>query len=281
MPRFVCSLGRFRDTYAAMAGELAERGMVVDTGHWQSIADTPQSITRELRGVTLEYDMPVTPDDVAMDVQPNLPWADLHFAERVGGEPTNPGDTYHLWPYFRGNVPKHQDPTDGDKFSHTYMERFWPRRATGGRFGADHHGIRYRYGDLMDVVALLCSYPYTRQAYLPVWFPEDTGAHAGERVPCTLGYHFMLRAGALHVMYPIRSCDFLRHFRDDVYLAVRLVQWVIAECEKANPEMWSGVTPGELKMDMHSLHVFEPELPILRRHAGLTMQDDDFVGGAV
>lgn len=278
--------GRFAEANAHIAGMLARHGQLVDTGHWQSMEEVPQTATRELMNVTLTYGMPDTKAVLAVDVNPNLPWADLHFDERVGGVPTNPGDTYHLWPYYRGNVPRHQG--EGDQFSHTYMERFWPRLAnldTGeakpGLLHLGHTGIRYRYGDLNDVMDLLVKYPFTRQAFLPIFFPEDTGAHAGERVPCTLGYHFIRRANKLHVVYPIRSCDFLRHFRDDVYLAARLVQWVLDYMEREEAEGWTSVTPGLLTMHMTSLHVFQSELPILRRMSGLVESDDDAYAGAV
>jgi thymidylate synthase len=241
---------------------------LVDTGHWQALKGVPQTHTREIRGALLEYEMPSNAGRLLIDTQPNMPWAEDHFQERVGGEPLNPGEEYKNWPYYRGNVEQHKEQ---GQFSHTYMERFWPRQANVNRKyrreGRTTHGIRYRYGDLNDVVQLLAREPYTRQAYLPVWFPEDTGAHHGERVPCTLGYHFMLREGRLHTFYPIRSCDFLRHFRDDVYLAVRLTQWLIEELKLTDdfPTPWDDVVPGELTMFMHSLHIFEGDLPMMRR----------------
>ena len=66
------------------------------------------------------------------------------------------------------------------------------------------------YGDLDDVVTLLTNDPLTRQAFLPMWFPEDTGVVHGTRVPCSLGYHFMQRDGRLSITYYIRSCDIVR-----------------------------------------------------------------------
>lgn len=263
----------FDRTVGHIAGMMLSSGETVDTGHWQSLKDVPQTETIELRNVSVMYALPLTVERLAVEVKPNLPWADLHFKERVGGKPTNPGDTYHLWPYFRGNVPKHQG--EGDRFSHTYMERIWPRFAGDetDECMTPHRGIRYRYGDLSDVVNLLAREPFTRQAFLPIWFPEDTGAHAEQRVPCTLGYHFMRRGKQLHCFYPIRSCDLLRHFRDDVYLAARLMMWLLDELG------WDDVLPGELLMHAHSLHVFAPERPMLRRLAGLSTED--FVGGAV
>jgi thymidylate synthase len=102
-------------------------------------------------------------------------------------------------------------------------------RSMQGRSGTgvrSIQGIRYEYGDLDDVVNLLYEHPFTRQATFPIFFPEDTGAVHGGRIPCTLHYHFLRRGDSLHLWYAIRSCDAVRHFRDDVYMATRLCQWV-------------------------------------------------------
>jgi thymidylate synthase len=121
-------------------------------------------------------------------------------------------------------------------------------------------GIRYNYGDLNDVVALLKRSPMTRQAYLPVWFPEDTGANYEQRVPCTLGYHFLLRNGVLGITYFIRSCDFVRHFSDDVYMAGRLCQWVADQVADGNV--------GYLSMHIGSFHIFDGDVAKLKRDYG-------------
>jgi thymidylate synthase len=121
-----------------------------------------------------------------------------------------------------------------------------------------HTGIRYNYGDLDDLVELLIRNPYTRQAYLPVWFPEDLDAAVKrQRVPCTLGYHFLTSYREVDITYHIRSCDFMRHFRDDVYMAGRLCQWVVSHMNdniEAGDEAWR---PGTLVMNIGSLHCFE------------------------
>lgn len=258
---------------------------VVDTGHWQAIKNVPQTKTKELFMARLQYPIPASVGQLAIDIEPNLPWAEDHFRERVGGEALNPGVQYTNWPHWRGGHRTH------DKFSHTYMERFWPKLAAGGyknargeATGLRNMGIRYLYGDLDDVVRLLQREPYTRQAYLPVFFPEDTGAVPQERIPCTLGYQFILRENHLHCFYPIRSCDLLRHFRDDVYMACRLTQWVLEQVRTRRnrgthcifddnatippPDPWLGVTPGTLYMHMTSLHIFEGDVPLLEKQYG-------------
>lgn len=251
----------------------------VNTGHWQSVKGTSHSQTREIMHLKMTLAIQPTPGSWAAMIRPNLPWAEDHFQERVGGEPLNPGEQYKNWPWYAGGVEDHKE---SGKFSHTYMERFWPRQAGGSRaIGMpslsewDNRGIYYRYGDLNDLVELLWREPTTRQAYLPVWFPEDTGAHHGERVPCTLGYHFMLREDRLHCFYPMRSVDFVRYLRDDLYMAGRLVQWVILKLRKksmmkwqADPDaqpFWEPIVPGNLEFFASSLHIFEGDVPKLER----------------
>lgn len=236
---------------------------LVEVGEWQSLkGDIPQTKTRELTDVVFEWNIPNSVPQLQKEVQPNLPWAEEHFGERVSGVPYNPPPSHVRWPFAQKDNDQHRK---DKQFSHTYPERFWPRYEAPPEFSTpadERQGIRYRYGDLDDVVTLLQKSPFTRQAYLPVWFPEDTGAHHGERVPCTLGYHFLRRGGYLSCRYFIRSCDFLRHFRDDVYMAARLTQWIANELE--------GVQPGNLNMYIGSLHIFEGEQDTLQ------VEDDDY-----
>lgn len=203
------------------------------------------------------------------DIQPNLPWCDDHFLERVGGEPLNPGKEWANWPWGK-SAAKFRDANE--IFNHTYMERLWPKwaRLTDGgilpignaprRYPAgreqEYRGIAHPYGDLADLVDLLVREPSTRQAYIPLFFPEDTGWADGGRKVCTLGYHVLVRDGKASIWYPLRSCDFIRHFRDDCYLAVRLLLWIIDRCRAQSPE-WQKIVPGEYTMHMTSLHVFE------------------------
>lgn len=203
-------------------------------------------------------------------IDPNLPWADDHFEkERVSGEPINPGTTWREWPYALV-ADKHRREGEKDRqFDHSYAERYWPKYAgktEGGYIDGDQDplpctgGIRFPYGDLEDLVNMLANEPTTRQAYLPVWFPEDLAAATIEkRVPCTLGYHFIMRDNQLHIIYPMRSCDFIRHFRDDVYLTLRLLLWVLERCRMINPEFWNNVAPGTFTMHITSLHIFESD----------------------
>lgn len=232
----------------------------VDVGEWQSmdISNKPLLVTRELLNVSFEYQIPQTIAVLQEDIKPNLPWSEDHFQERVSGIPHNPPPSHEWWPFRQKN---NEDHIKGGQFSHTYPERFWPKHAehqpcvdNDENFEcAPNRGIRFDYGDLADVVTQLQKSPLTRQAFLPVWFPEDTGAVHGERVPCSLGYHFIVRQGKLHIIYYIRSCDFLRHFPDDVYMAARLAQWV-------KEQVSAILSVGTLTMHITSLHVFQGDI---------------------
>lgn len=247
---------------AAVRLDFRTYGRTVKTESWQGIKNEVTMF--ELCNVYLRAMMPNTATFMAFMTDPDLPWAALHFQERVGRKPVNPGETYKEWPHYKGRNAEFNDRNfkpDG-KFSHTYMERYWPKHASvyGENQTISQFGIRYPYGDLDDVVNLLLREPYTRQAYLPIFFPEDTGAVHGGRVPCSLGYHFMLRDNQLHVHYTIRACDYLRHFKNDIFLTMRLADWVLGELLiKDDKKFWSNMELGIFTMDIISLHVFDKE----------------------
>lgn len=209
-----------------------------------------------------------------------MPWAEDHFLERVSGEPLNPSPSEAWWPFRQkkdGNT-NTDHKSEGNAFSHTYPERMWPRMANANarqtfdsstQVYEDHimHGVRFDYGDLSDVVDQLHRAPNTRQAYLPIWFPEDTGAVHGKRVPCTLGYHFIIRNGSLDMSYFMRSTDLLRHFQDDIYLAARLMQWMVQrlneEADAADIPMDKPLKVGNLVFHTANMHIFDADTQII------------------
>ena len=194
----------------------------------------------------------------------------IDLLERVCGYPLNPGTQWAKWRLGKG--------ADGfrdanGQFNINYMERIWPKYA--GQLGYSevpsviphHHtinrGIRYAYGDFNDVIDLLEREPLTRQAYLPIFFPEDTGAAHRDRTPCSLGWQFIMRDQKLHVIYFIRSCDLMNHFRNDLYFTVRKLLWVLGKL-RARDAYWCDVTPGTLTIHVTSLHLFRANRPALR-----------------
>lgn len=261
----------FEHKFNTLLMDMRYRSQQVPMNSWQSQdvqAKPGMSYSKELQHVTFRLGVPGRIETLQEVVKPNLPWAEDHFLERVGGWPLNPPPSEAWWPFRVQQNAEHKE-VEGEKFSHTYPERMWPRYANdylenfGCDIGDDHdyegwRGIRYRLGDLDDLVELIVRDPLTRQAYLPIWFPEDTGAHAGQRVPCTLGYHFILRPSVrghydADIVYYIRSCDLFRHFTDDVYMACRLLQWVVGKARDR------GINADGRSLIMHitSLHIFE------------------------
>ena len=265
---------------------LDNQGVEVLPTRWQSqdVSDKPEMTPVELIGHTLRWRVPQTRGEAQREFAPNLPWAEDHFLERVSGEPLNPPPSEQWWPFrVQGNA-AHKE---GEIFSHTYPERFWPRFANiEGKMSdserqslVPHVGVRYEYGDLVDVVNLLTKDIFTRQAFLPIWFPEDTGAVQGQRVPCTLGYHFMFRPDGDKmrglITYYMRSCDVLRHLKDDAYMAARLLQWVVGMLKENGID----VAPGVLLMHVSSLHIFKGDLPMVSRF--LAQEEEEHYGYGV
>ena len=242
--------GDFYDMRAYLARRLLETEPV-NHGKWQTL-DVSQSsahATYELLNSTLWYQMPQHLQGAVLAIKPSWPWAEDHFQERVAGYPINPGVEHENWPFHQGHVELHQH---GGKYDHNYMERMWPKLLHyeyGMAKELAFQGYRFNVGDLGDVIDQLKQDRGTRQAYLPIWFPEDTGATSGQRVPCSLGYHFIIREGILHLQYNLRSCEIYRHFTNDIYMAVRLAQHVASSLE-------DNVTLGQLTTHIVSLHGF-------------------------
>lgn len=290
----------FQRAFERLRQEFIYKGKLVHTERWQGadISNKPEMRTEELHNARIDVPMKgiESLDYWRSDISPNLPWADDHFAERVCGEPLNPGVQWANWPYGKSAAGFRNE---HGQFNHSYMERMWPKFAgmtDKGELGGtlcdssyvvecnrtqeppgtadqwpSHKGIRWIYGDLGDVVNLLANEPLTRQAWLPLFFPEDTGVGDGGRKPCTLGYQFLMRNNELHIYYPLRSCDYIRHMRDDCYLAVRLLIWVLEQCRKIN-DRWNDVRPGNYLMHMTSLHIFENDRALIRRAASQTAE---------
>lgn len=256
----------FRHIFRKLRDELLTTSPV-DVGEWQS--QKKEVLMRELLHVVFEWPMPEDKVSLGMRTGARLPWAEDHFKERVGGEPLNPSPSEAWWPFASKKEGTNVDhKSEGEAFSHTYPERMWPKLANPIGSGImDPHdmmptmGIRFEYGDLADVVNQLSHSPNTRQAYLPIWFPEDTGAVHGKRVPCTLGYHFIIRDGVIDVSYFMRSTDLLRHFQDDVYLAVRLAHYLVSELREDNPHRPLRV--GKLIFHTANLHIFEQDVALI------------------
>ena len=253
---------------------LSTEAVLMHRGTWQGIdvQKKPEMGAYELNHQLIQVKLgPAMLDHYRDDIKPNLPWADDHFLERVGGNPLNPGKEWRNWPWgknadkFRIDPEPLGDPTRELVFDHTYSQRYWPKFAgmyCGGIIDnarpdfRPHHGIYFDYGDLRDVINELANDPTTRQAVLPMFFPEDTGLRPGRRKPCSISYHFIINAkNEFDIFYHLRSCDFVRHFADDMYLTVRLHLWVLDRLREMSIR-WQHIVPGWFNCYIGNLHIF-------------------------
>lgn len=232
---------------------LISKGHQIPAGHWQGTDALFSEIMLEFINYDFQVRIPNSLSALEADCEPDMPWADVHFRERISGLPLNPGESYKIWPYTKFK--------DGDDpylkngfFDHTYMERYWGKNTGSG------------YGDLNDVIELLKRNIYTRQAYMPVWYPEDTGNIAGVRVPCSLGYQFYYRGMGLHCNYYIRSCDYYRHFKNDIYLTCRLAQHIMKEVCKLKSNIEYNM--GYLNMYITHFHLFKNDIYLINKQNG-------------
>lgn len=212
---------------------LLESGYSIQTASWQGTKEPPTFL--EILHADLVAKMSDDPKDASKICQATQPWADTHFKERVGGEPLNPPPSHVMWLKDTDNY------LSGQAFSHSYPERMWAPKT---------QGIRFQTGNLGDAVELLKKDRTTRQCYVPMWFPEDiVAANQGERVPCSFGWHFLVRNNELHCSYHMRACDVVRHLHNDLYFANRLCLWLNEQAD-----LHCGM--GYLHFSSTSLHCF-------------------------
>lgn len=168
------------------------------------------------------------------DLNPHQPWANAEFEDRISLEPRNPGNAWKELPEVWEPMIENQKLEAGlitRRFSYTYSER-----------------LTYQ---LMEALEELRSNPNSREAYLSIWNSTvDPFRLSRRRVPCTLGYQFFIREGKLHLIYLQRSCNFPKHFQDDIYLARKLQEWVADKLE---------IPPGSFSHWIGSLHIFIQE----------------------
>ncbi len=219
-------------------------GKEVKPARWQA-TDLNGNTMVEIKDVFLKMVMEDSISAIFGETKANLPWSEDHFQERIGGVATNPGEQWKNWPYYKHGQDDERFRSTG-KFSHTYQERFWPTKK---------QGIRFDMGNYDDIVERLKNDPTTRQAFLAIWHPEDQSNHGG-RLPCTIGYWFNVEGNKLNITYLIRSCDAIRHFRNDVYMTQRLAGHTAAQL---------GLEVGIMTMWIGSFHCFSSDLYTLKK----------------
>lgn len=210
--------------------ELKEMGVEVKLESMQDkiIKDDPDYYTNELIGYSFMIlntgDKEELPKSFGKESE--LDWAEADFQERISCTRANPGEAYKLrgvWEEFIH---------DG-KFSYSYPERI----------GAQ----------VEKVIACLEEHPSSRNAIISMWDPTiDVDRIGGKmRVPCTMYWQILIRDGKVNMIYNIRSNDLMTHWCWDVYLAIKLQEYI---AEKLNREV------GWFIQQVGSLHAYHKDL---------------------
>lgn len=232
----------FEECLEEIKRDLAEMGHEVRPKSYQNkiIENDPNFYTQEITNYTY---MVLNPN--VDELNTTQPWADKEFEERVSGMALNPGEAWksreEVWKEFLDSR---------GKFDYSYPERLNPTR--------DIHLPDSHLQPLHKIAKELLNNPDSRQCFLSIWEAEDIYKIGGfKRVPCSLGYLFQIRENKLQVTYLQRSADFATHFQNDLYLAVKIAQFV------ANTIYLHGGPQYEVGAFIHwvgSLHIYKKDI---------------------
>lgn len=211
--------------------DLAELGILVQPETMQAIyvADNPEYQTKELAN----YIYTVTHPDYTEIEGVHEDWVHREWRDRKAGG-LNPGTAWKqredVWrPLLEVDDEEHHNM----RFSYTYSMRM----------GGEH--LQY----IIDEIKV---HPHSRQLFLPVWDRTvDEKRRGKKRVPCSLGYWFVMRNDQIHITYMMRSCDFVTHYPNDVAITAIIQDHVARE---------TGYSVGSFTHFIGSLHAYKKDL---------------------
>lgn len=215
----------FKEALNEVKRDLAEMGVKVHPHTYQDkwVADNPDFATLELQNYIYTV---LNPDP--NDLEPTQPWANVEFTERISRIPCNPGSAWR----WRPEVWEEFLEEDG-KFAYTYSER-----------------MHFQTDKLIQEARVN---PDSRQLFLSIWNPKIDAPRIGgqRRIPCSLGYLFQIREGRVNMTYLMRSCDFVTHLVNDIYLATKLLHYFAERIERP---------VGRFTHYIASLHIFQKDV---------------------
>lgn len=219
----------WNEAYEEIKRDLAEMGINVYPKTMQDkyVEGNEDYATKELQNYCYTILNAKSEDVKSSSIQP---WADEEFKERINPYGNvNPGTAYKL------------------------REEIWNEYMHDGKFAYSYNERFFRNRQLDKIIARLQDDHDSRQLWLSVWdLNEDVDKLGGiSRVPCSLGYNFQFREGKLNIHYVMCSCDFNTHFPNDVYLAIKLLEYVAERC---------GMEVGNFTHTMFSLHVYKKDV---------------------
>lgn len=170
------------------------------------------------------------------------PWADAEFEERVH-------DPFHRALDGSGWDPKFINPGKAWEL----RKEVWTEYMHKGKMAYTYNELIWNNDQITKIINRLKEDPDSRQLWISLWNPNKDPNYLGgiSRVPCSLGYGLQVRDGKLNLHYVMRSCDFATHFRNDVYLAIKFLEWV---AEK------TGYPVGSFTHTIFSLHVYKKDV---------------------
>lgn len=225
--------------------DLAEMGIVVRPATMQDkyVKGNPDYETKELQNYSYCL-LNARSQDIPGVTQP---WADAEFKERV----TDPWERYPDGePLLESiSLPNFINPGEAWKL----REEVWSEYMHDGKLAYTYNELLWNNDQLTKILNRLKEDPDSRQLWISLWNPNKDPDFLGgvSRVPCSLGYGLQVRDGKLNLHYVMRSCDFVTHFRNDVYLAIKFLEWV---AEK------TGYPVGDFTHTMFSCHVYNKDI---------------------
>lgn len=213
---------------------LYEMGIKVRPYSYQNkiVKDDPNFETIELQGESYTI---VDHSDMGKMKGLTLDWCKAEFEERINPIPINPGEAWKLrrdvWEQFL--VKSDFQFIETEVFDYTYNKR-----------------MGYQ---IPIIINELKERPNTRQAVIEVHnnYLDLDSMGGKKRIPCSLNYTFLIRKRRLDIYYMQRSCDFVTHYANDVWLAIKLMQYIAKKVE---------VEPGHFHHYIVSLHSYLKDL---------------------
>ena len=228
-----------REAFSEIRRDLFELGQNLTTMNYQNknVDGNKDFDAKELTGYTFAILNTLDVDDIVKDT---LEWNKAEFKERIDNIGNNPGEAYKLredvWKPFlvRG------------KFHYTYSNRI--------------------KGQLQANINELARNPNTRQVIIQIHDRNrDQDLMGGKgRIPCSMYYQFLIRGNQLDIIYNMRSCDFFTHFRNDIWQAVALQNYIRNMVDlrmSQNKSIFTHLVSGKLVMQINSLHGFRKDFP--------------------
>lgn len=223
--------------------DLAEMGIVVRPATMQDkyVKGNPDYETKELQNYSYCL-LNARSSEVPGVIQP---WADAEFEERI----TDPWDRTPDGEVDPFSIPEYLNPGKAWEL----RKEVWTEYLHEGKMAYTYNELIWNNDQVTKIINRLKEDPDSRQLWISLWNPEKDPDFLGgvSRVPCSLGYGLQVRDGKLNLHYVMRSCDFATHFRNDVYLAIKFLEWV---AEK------TGYPVGSFTHTIFSLHVYNKDV---------------------